>query len=79
MLTADLNAGNIAMFAPFEGASLRTPPGHAYDVMVRHPGQTGWHYGVTAENAATAWACLNYIRRTWDSRVQVKLLAKPAA
>lgn len=74
MRTSDLDNAELTDFAPTteSGAKLQGQ-GVPHDVLIRHAGTETWVPGVTSENLETAWACQNYIRRTYEGRVAVRI------
>lgn len=75
-----LEAGetDVAIFKPFEGAKVLGRGAKLWDIFIRKPGQVGWHYGTTCDNAAMAMTCQNFVRRTYNGTVLVKYETKPA-
>lgn len=74
MHTSDLDSSELISFAPtIESGAKLQGQGVPHDVLIRHEGTEAWVPGVTSENLETAWACQNYIRRTYEGRVAVKI------
>lgn len=74
MLTAE-TLNEIAVFAPYEGATLEGKQAKTYDVYINghREDQLEWAFSVSCDTAAMAWACQNYVRRTYSGRVRTQV------